>query len=231
MDKLSELAVATMNVTVVPHVATKESGIGWEPVWVVDKRPIDAVSWIEKRMPSTLVKNYGFHFSDTSERNRFLLAIDPDYKRVYDELRLDFAEKVEITDRVIAEGNLLVNVGMDLIWDGVIGNAPTVFSNANAAIGVGDSSTAAAVAQTNLQASSNKLRKGMNASFPDQPTNPSVRFQSDFTSSEANYHWQEVATFNNSTDGVGTMLHRLVADLGTKSSGATWTITVTITLS
>lgn len=229
MDKLSELAVAKMNVTVIPHADVRDKVVGWEPVWVVDKRPIDAVSWVEKRMPEGLVKDLAF--PDTSARNVFLLKSDPEYKRVYDELRLEYGEKIAITDRVIAEGNLLVNVGMDLIWDGVIGNAPTVFSNANAAIGVGDSTTAAATSQTNLQASSNKLRKAMNATYPSQPTNPSVQFQSDFTGAEAIYHWQEVATFNNSTDGVGTMLHRLVSDLGTKSSGATWTITVTITLS
>lgn len=223
MDKLTEkskgldgISVARMNVIEIPYHSPQER-VFWTPKWEVEKRDVDAVAWIEKRMPKSV-----------------LLSSNPDvYKQAYDDLRKEFEVKVQPYELVIAHGNLLVNGGMDLIWDAVIGNSVTEFSNANAAIGVGDSSTAAAVGQTNLQAASNKLRKGMNASFPDQPTNPSVRFQSDFTGAEANYAWLEVATFNNTVDASGTMLHRLVPSggLGTKSSGATWTITVTITLS
>ena len=209
------LSVSRTRVIEIPYNSLKDTAF-WTPKWEVEKRSIDAVGWIESRMPESI-----------------LLGDKVEYKKAYDELRLDFGAKVPVDELVIAHGNLLVNGGMDLIWDAVIGNAITVFSNANAAIGVGDSSTAAAVGQTNLQAATNKLRKGMNATFPDQPTNPSVRFQSDFTGAEANYAWLEVGTFNNTVDASGTMLHRLVPSggLGTKSSGATWTITVTITLS
>lgn len=242
MDQLSErskgndaLQVSKLNVIEIPYNSVKDTA-HWTPKWEVLKRPTDAVTWIESRMDSvmkTIPSQILNKFDTLGERNVHLLKNDPLYKRVYNELRQEFALKVEPTELVIAPGNLLVNGGMDLMFDALIGNAVTVFSNANAAIGVGDSSTAAAVGQTNLQAASNKLRKGMNASFPDQPTNPSVRFQSDFTGSEANYAWLEVATFNNTVDASGTMLHRLVPSggLGTKSSGATWTITVTITLS
>lgn len=229
------LAVAKTKVITIPYHSPKETAF-WTPVWNVEKRPVDAVEWIEAKMESvmkTIPSVISNRFANKSERNVHLLKNDPLYKRVYNELRKEFEVKVGVDELVIAPGNLLVNGGMDLIWDAVIGNSITEFSNANAAIGVGDSSTAAAVGQTNLQAASNKLRKGMNATFPDQPTNPSVRFQSDFTGAEANYAWLEVATFNNTVDASGTMLHRLVPSggLGTKSSGATWTITVTITLS
>ena len=185
----------------------------WSPLWTVDKRDVGVEEWIHARIPTSII--FG----------------SVEYKRAYDELRREFEVKVPVRERVTADGNLLVNAGMDLMWDAVIGTAITAFSNANAYLGVGDSSTAAAASQTDLQASSNKTRKAMNATYPDQPANSQIRFQSDFGSSDANYQWLEVAAFNASS--AGTMLNRLVpgGGLGTKASGATWTLTLVITLS
>jgi hypothetical protein len=47
--------------------------------------------------------------------------------------------------------------------------------------------------------------------------------------SDANFAWQEWAVFNASS--TGRMLNRKVESLGTKTSSAAWTLTVTITLS
>ena len=47
-----------------------------------------------------------------------------------------------------AEGNILVNAGIGLLEDLLIGAGGTAYSNANAYIGVGDSTTAATAAQT-----------------------------------------------------------------------------------
>lgn len=102
------------------------------------------------------------------------------------------------------------------------------FSNANACIGVGDSNTAAAVGQTDLQASSNKLRKAMVATYPTDPSGGVWVFQSSFGSSEANFAWAEFAVFNASSSGI--MLNRGVSAQGTKTSGQVWTATVTITV-
>lgn len=125
----------------------------------------------------------------------------------------------------------LVNAARDHITKAVIGSSVTSFNNANAYLGVGDSSTAFAVTQTDLQAATNKLRKAMDASYPTDPPSPSNRwtFRSTFATTDANYAWQEWAVFNAST--AGTMLNRVVQSLGTKTSAASWQLTVTIDLS
>lgn len=140
-------------------------------------------------------------------------------------------EPYEVIER---EGNLLTYGGASILWEALIGAAPTYFSNANAYIGVGDSTTAAAATQTDLQAATNKLRKAMDATYPQHTdgtgasTNAQIVFKSSFASGDANFAWQEWGIFNASTSG--RMLNRKVESLGTKTTG-TWTMTVTLTLS
>ncbi len=125
--------------------------------------------------------------------------------------------------------NILVNAGINAVWTLVAGTGGTKFDNTNAYLGVGDSSTAAAATQTDLQAATNKTRKAMNASYPTYGTSQKVTYQSDFGSLDANYAWNEFAVFNAST--AGTMLNRKVSSQGTKTSGQTWTLSLEITLS
>lgn len=126
--------------------------------------------------------------------------------------------------------NQLVNVGMVAIWDLVTNQASaTAFSNANAYLGVGDSTTAVNVAQTDLQAATNKLRVSMDATFPLAPSNGIEQWQSTFTSGQANYSWQEFAVFNASSSGV--MMNRSLSNQGTKTAGQTWQLLYQITLS
>lgn len=108
----------------------------------------------------------------------------------------------------------------------VVGAGGTAFNNANAYIGVGDSTTAFSAAHTDLQAASNKLRKAMDATYPTLATNVQT-FRSTFSTSEANFAWQEWGVFNASSGG--TMMNRKVESLGTKTSAQSWQITVTIT--
>lgn len=124
------------------------------------------------------------------------------------------------------KGNLLTTLGATALWTLLIGGGGTTFANANAHLGVGDSTTAAAVGQTDLQAATNKLRKAMEATYP-QVSGATITFRSSFGTSEANFAWEEWATFN--AAAAGTMLNRKVENLGTKASG-TWTLTITITL-
>lgn len=123
--------------------------------------------------------------------------------------------------------NILVNAGIQLMEDLLIGAGGTVFSNANAHIGVGNSNTAAAAGQTDLQGAS-KTRKAMESGYP-QRSGQTVSFRSVFGSSDANYAWEEFAIFNNAS--TGTMLNRRVENKGTKASGETWTVTCNITIS
>lgn len=126
-------------------------------------------------------------------------------------------------------GNLLLNEGIQELLDLLIGagGSVTAYNNANAQIGVGDSSTAEAATQTDLQAATNKLFKAMNATFPSRASQ-TVTWQSDFTTSEANYVWNEWSIRNGATRDKN--LNRKVQSLGTKTTG-TWTLSGTLTLS
>lgn len=140
-------------------------------------------------------------------------------------------------------GNLLTYGGASCQWETLIGNgtatagqALTYFSNANAAIGVGDSNTAAAATQTDLQAATNKTRVGMDATYPqhtDATTSgaASVTFRATFGTGAGNYAWAEWGVFNSPTAATGRMLNRKVESNGTKVSGTTWTFTITLSLS
>lgn len=127
------------------------------------------------------------------------------------------------------DGNLLLNEGINAIWTLVAGGSETAYNNANAEIGVGDSTTAEAATQTDLQAASNKLFKAMDASFPTYGTSQKITFRATFGSSEANHGWKEFSVRNGNS--ANKNLNRKVSDQGTKTSGQTWQVTVEITLS
>lgn len=123
----------------------------------------------------------------------------------------------------------LTNAGRDFIATAIINDGPpTFFDAANAYLGAGDSSTAYAAAQTDLQAASNKLRKGMEATYPQRSAN-ALTFQSLFGTGDANFAWNEWGLFNASS--AGTMMSRKVESLGTKTSAQSWLFTATITVS
>lgn len=146
-------------------------------------------------------------------------------------------------ERVVRHGNLLMNGGVSCLWECLMGNGTstagqtlTFFSNARAAIGVGDSTTAAAATQTDMQAASNKTRVGMDSGYPSHTDGTSsgaatITFRSTFDTSTANFAWQEWGVFNSSTAATGRMLNRKVESLGTKPNTQTWQFTVTITIS
>lgn len=124
------------------------------------------------------------------------------------------------------DGNLLLNVGITEMLNLLIGGAATAFSAANARLGVGDSTTAASAAQTGLQAATNKAYRSMDAGYP-QVSGQTVTFKSTFGGTDANYAWQEFVADN----GAGKTLNRKVEAHGTKSSGDSWVLTLTVTLS
>ncbi len=151
---------------------------------------------------------------------------------------------VEPDEVVVRKYNLLMYGGASCLWQCLIGNGTvtagaslTYFNNAQAGIGIGDSTTSPVATQTNLQASTNKLRVAMSSTYPIHTDGvivgaATITFQGSFSSGQANYAWNEVALFNSTTDGVGRMLNRLAPSggFGTKASG-TWTMAIAITLS
>lgn len=121
----------------------------------------------------------------------------------------------------------LTTAGAQFIAKAVTGlNTPTLFSASNYYLGVGDSSTAFAVGQTDLQASTNKARKLVTSV---NEASGVVTAVASFGTSEANFEWYEWGSFNASSGG--TMYQRKVESpsLGTKTSAQVWTLTATLT--
>lgn len=159
-----------------------------------------------------------------------------------EQLRALVAQGLSPYDVLERDHNLTMYGGSSVLLEAFIGNgtatagqALTYFNNTQAAIGVGDSTTAAAATQTDLQASSNKLRKAMDSTYPthtDGTTSPaaSIVFRSTFGSSDANYAWQEWIIANSTTNATGRALNRKVESLGTKSSGSSWQFSATYSL-
>lgn len=137
--------------------------------------------------------------------------------------------------------NKLMYGGVSNLWQYAMGNGAatagqtlTYFNAGNAAIGVGDSNVAESASHTDLQGT-NKLRKGMNAGYPEHTpgtaaANRTIRFRSTFDTSEANWSWQEAGVFNSATLGTGRMLNRRVQDMGVKTSASSFQITFDISI-
>ena len=108
------------------------------------------------------------------------------------EKQADGTEKL-VKDDLIK--NLIVDVGKDAIMKLLANMSGGGYTTT---IGVGDSSTAAAVGQTDLQASSNKTFKTV-ASGDKVYTRPTLFLSVDFGYSEANYTWNEIGLKDNNS--------------------------------
>lgn len=127
---------------------------------------------------------------------------------------------------LVTDPNLLLNEGIQEMWDLIIAAAGTsAYNNATADMGVGNSATAAAATDTGLLGASS-LFKAMVATYPIR-TAQTVDFRSDYLTGEANFAWEEASVRNGNTRNKN--MNRKVQSLGTKASG-TWTLTASITL-
>lgn len=140
---------------------------------------------------------------------------------------------------VEAAGNLLTTAGLNRITSLIIAGGGQGATNTSARLGVGNSTTAAAVGQTDLQAAAgagNRQFKIMDATYPQQ-SNGVLTFKSTFASGDANFAWEEwcvdigTPTVADGTTVSALMLNRKVQSLGTKTSAGTWALTATITIS
>ena len=143
-------------------------------------------------------------------------ASDADYKagKPYEEKRI--------------EGNLLLNEGVTALLNLLTGAAETAFNQTNTYIGVGDSNTAAADTQTELQASTNKAWVQCDGSYPSI-SNQTVTWRGVFGDGVAEFAWEEF-TVNSSgaANDTGDNLNRKTSSEGTKASGQTWTLDCSI---
>jgi len=122
----------------------------------------------------------------------------------------------------------LQTIARELFADAIIGGASFTKFGSNAYLGVGDSSAAHSPGQTDLQATTNKLRKQVDSGSPSRSGNV-ITWTATFQTNEANFAWNEAGVFNAASGG--QMLCRRVQSLGTKSAGTVWILTYQITLS
>lgn len=136
-------------------------------------------------------------------------------------------------------GNLLTTAGLARITSLITAAGGQGATNTSARLGVGNSTTAAAVGQTDLQAaagSANRQFKTMDATYP-QSANGVITFKATFGTTLANFAWNEwgidigTPTVADGTTVAALLLNRAVQALGTKTSAGTWVATATITLS
>lgn len=116
-----------------------------------------------------------------------------------------------------------VGFASSIIGDGLI----ALLTAATAFLSVGDSTTAFSASQTDLQASTNKLRKAMDSGYPTRSSG-TLTFRATFNTSEGNFPWNEWGVHN--AVSAGTMYGRKVESLGTKAGTQTWQFTATVTL-
>ena len=128
------------------------------------------------------------------------------------------------------DGNVGLNEGLAELIDLGFGlGSPTAFDTTNGYLGVGDSSTGENASQTGLQAPTNKLYKIFDDTYPSR-TGQTVEARATFGTDEANFAWEEYTIANGSSDSA-VNLNRKTASKGTKASGETWTLSVSVTLS
>lgn len=90
---------------------------------------------------------------------------------------------------------------------------------------------ALAASQTDLQASTNKFKKAMDATFPSRASQ-TISWRTTYATTEANFAINEIGTFNGGPAfATGTMLNRVIAYLGTKSALVTLQLTMQVTVS
>jgi hypothetical protein len=142
----------------------------------------------------------------------------------------DFDAKTgELVKRQKFDHNCFLNEGINEIWSLICGTGGVKFDNTNAYIGVGDSDTAAAAAQTGLQAASNKFYQPMDATYPTYGTSQKATFRATFAAADANFAWEEI-TIINGDDDTHDNLNRKVQAMGTKTNAVSRVTTVELSI-
>ena len=190
-------------------MTTVTDGIKWRATATVEKFDVEAVD--EARAATGLVKPSAADFA--------ALGIAP---------------------KEVIEGgpNLITTNGLNRVMNLLIGSGQAA-TNTATRIGVGNSTTAASAGQTDLQASSgssNRYFMTMDATYPSV-SGAVATFKATFGTADANFAWEEwCVDIGTPTVSAGTtvnalMLNRKVQSFGTKTSSASWVLTVTATLS
>lgn len=144
----------------------------------------------------------------------------------------------------VEDGNLLTTAGLGRLTSLLEGAGGAVFNNAQAIVGVGNSSTAAAVGDTALGGNGSTTTawyQGADASYPTQ-SGGVINCNATIGTANANWAWNEwclaigtgTITPGGTLASVATsplMFNHKVASLGTKVNTAIWVIQTTCTIS
>lgn len=148
----------------------------------------------------------------------------------------DYEAGAEPDEVVEAPGNSLLTAGIARLEDLLIGAGGQAYDNTHTRIGVGNSTSGVSISDTDLFASSgssNRQFMVMDATYPSR-SGSVITFRATFGTSVGNFAWQEWGIDGGTVNGTtvtAPLLNRKVVSLGTKSGGATWVFTVTITIS
>jgi hypothetical protein len=127
----------------------------------------------------------------------------------------------------VVEGeNLLLTVGATLVMDRLTGVTSTALDATNCRIAVGDSTTPASAAQTDLQAATNKYRQVVDAA-PSR-SGATTQWVCTFGLAVANFAWNECGLANAASGA--NLVNRIVQNMGTKSSSQQLVLTISATL-
>jgi hypothetical protein len=141
------------------------------------------------------------------------------------------------------EGNLLTTAGLNRITSLFEGAGGTVFNHADAFIGVGSSSTLAAIGDTGMGGDGSTTTAYYQPADTGYPTQSGgvINCNATFQTGNANFAWNEwgmgdasgTLTAGGAIASVGTspiLINHKIASLGTKASGAIWTLQATATI-
>lgn len=123
-----------------------------------------------------------------------------------------------------SEPNLFLTAGITALWNLVAGSG-TAYNATNARLAVGSGTTAAAAGQTALVTETGRQ---IVDSAPVVSGN-TITFVATFGTGSANTSWGECGVVNAASGG--TFLNRLVQAFGTKSSAASWVLTLALSIS
>ncbi len=125
----------------------------------------------------------------------------------------------------------IVQASRNLIAQMIVGTHSTnaYYGSTGAVMWVSTSCTAHSTAQTHLQGLTLTCGNStMEATYPSIATNV-LQFRGLYSTARANVDWNEIGITNATSTG-GTMLFRLVQDLGTKTSAQSWQLTACATI-
>jgi len=135
--------------------------------------------------------------------------------------------------------NGLLNGGITVMWNILIGANVVVFSNTNCRLGVSTDNTAFTASQSNLNPSglATFYMQVIDALFP-AVSGQQCSWEATYDGSTANFHWFSFGVDNDAVDGAGSsiasygatraLFNRFVSDQGTKPMGQTWVLILVI---